>query len=442
MDGKQFDALARLVGEPTDRRLAVRSFTGGTLGAVLALIGVVPGPEEAAAHNKFKKCKKLKGRKKKACLKKAKKHAAQHANETPPPPQGDQAPPCTADFCPLPPECSQMDLEACTESLEASWLAEAEPCRDACRDPEAVECRACLAPIVEGWKAGAEACVAEACNFPASARPAPRQLSAKRERKASTARPNDQITAEAWWQRKCDKPCCYADVVEQSEDARDEWGVCMASAVASCFFSGPLCGGAALVCMAKLAYDTARWEARFGCVNGGSCQEGDVCCDDSFDQMCNGRCCHVSPGQQLSDVCCKGPSGGLTCCTNGASCCNGYCLGDAGGPWTPCGSGCCDPDHECCLGHCHPKDQGTWTECPMPSWTDRCCDGSEVCCNGSCREIAAGPWIECGDSCCNPEHECCNGNCYSIVGSPWTVCGDHCCERGTRCDDENHCTIA
>jgi hypothetical protein len=297
-----------------------------------------------------------------------------------------------------------------------------------------------LAPYVDGWKDEAEGCVAQACNLPLSARQATVESSSKRKQEASKLRARGQVTAESWWVRQCSTSCCYLDLMECIEDARDEWGVCMAGAVASCFFSGPLCGGAALACMAKLAYDDAKCHARDGCPDGGSCHEGDTCCPDSFDQMCNGRCCHVPPGGNLSDVCCMGQAG-LTCCTNGASCCNGLCLGDAAGPWTPCGNTCCDPDHQCCSGQCRPKDQGTWTECPMPSWPDRCCDGSEVCCNGSCREIAAGPWIECGDSCCDPDHQCCNGNCYSNVRGPWTTCGDHCCERGTHCDEDTQCSI-
>ena len=443
MDGTQFDALARFVGVPTTRRLAVRSFTGGTLGAALALLGLAPGPEETAAHDTRKKCRKLKGRKKKACLKKARKHAARHAGENqpppPPPPGGDQAPPCTAAACPLPPACSQAALENCTAALVAQWVTEAEPCRDACQDPEAAACRACLAPIVEAWAPEAETCVAQACGLPLAASRTTHPPT-RGGRTHAVARAGDEVTAQSWWTRNCQKPCCYLDYAECKEEARDDWGKCMLGAAAGCVFSGPICLGAMLGCMSILAYDDAACQEIKGCPDGGSCREGDICCRDSFDQLCNGRCCHVPPGGRLSDVCCNGPAG-LTCCTNGASCCNGHCLGDQAGPWAPCGTTCCDPNHTCCSGQCRAKTQGPWTECPIPSWPDRCCDGTDVCCNGSCRATADGPWTMCGDTCCDPNHECCNGDCRSNVRGPWTPCGDHCCERGTYCDANNECHL-
>ena len=80
MDGQQFDDLARAwVEGSAPRRNALRFLVGGALG----LLGW-HSLEEAAAHDTLKKCKKIKDKKKKkACIKKAKKHADQHAKETP-----------------------------------------------------------------------------------------------------------------------------------------------------------------------------------------------------------------------------------------------------------------------------------------------------------------------------------------------------------------------
>jgi hypothetical protein len=59
MDGERFDALARRVGEPTTRRAAVRSLSGGAFGVVLGLLG------RAESEAGKKKGKKNKGKKKK-----------------------------------------------------------------------------------------------------------------------------------------------------------------------------------------------------------------------------------------------------------------------------------------------------------------------------------------------------------------------------------------
>ena len=78
MDGEQFDELARtLVERQAPRRSAVRILAGSALG----LLGW-HGFDSASAHDTSKKCKKVKDKKKKkACIKKAKKHAGQHASE-------------------------------------------------------------------------------------------------------------------------------------------------------------------------------------------------------------------------------------------------------------------------------------------------------------------------------------------------------------------------
>ena len=79
MDGSHFDALTRTLSAPGSRRRAV----GGLLVGTLTLLG--NGLEETQAHDLLKKCKTLKGDKKKKCVKKAKAHNATHLTEVPPP---------------------------------------------------------------------------------------------------------------------------------------------------------------------------------------------------------------------------------------------------------------------------------------------------------------------------------------------------------------------
>lgn len=78
MEADRFDALARSLTNPRSRRGAL----GGLLLGTLGLLGV--RSEEVAAHNPKAKCKKKSGKAKQKCVKKAKKHNAAHANETPP----------------------------------------------------------------------------------------------------------------------------------------------------------------------------------------------------------------------------------------------------------------------------------------------------------------------------------------------------------------------
>lgn len=79
VDQDRFDDLARSLTNATPRRSAVRGLAGGLLAGLLGWGHV----EDAEAHDKTDKCKKLDGDKKKKCLKKAKKHKKKHANETP-----------------------------------------------------------------------------------------------------------------------------------------------------------------------------------------------------------------------------------------------------------------------------------------------------------------------------------------------------------------------
>ena len=108
MDAGRFDGLARSLATAGSRRRTLGSLLAGAIG-LLGLLDM--RPEEAAAHNPLKACKKKSGRAKKRCIKKAKKHNAQHATEAPAPapppcasaadgfPCPDDGNPCTDDFC-------------------------------------------------------------------------------------------------------------------------------------------------------------------------------------------------------------------------------------------------------------------------------------------------------------------------------------------------------
>jgi hypothetical protein len=99
MDADGFDSLARSLVASGSRRRAL----GGLLAGPLGLLGV--RSKEAAAHDPRKACKKKSGEAKRKCLKKAKKHNAQHASQTPSPDPcasctGDQV--CTGGQCVVP----------------------------------------------------------------------------------------------------------------------------------------------------------------------------------------------------------------------------------------------------------------------------------------------------------------------------------------------------
>jgi len=108
MDGSRFDTLTKTLAGMGSRRQTL----GGLLVASLALLGGAQ-PEETAAHDAKKKCKKKSGDAKKKCLKKAKQHNASHTTPLPteptlppggtvvtpppppPPPPGSPAATCT-----------------------------------------------------------------------------------------------------------------------------------------------------------------------------------------------------------------------------------------------------------------------------------------------------------------------------------------------------------
>jgi hypothetical protein len=74
MDADRLDSLARSLARSGRRRTLLCLLTGGALG-----LAGWPHADDAAAHNTLKKCKKIEDKKKrKACIKKAKKHNATH----------------------------------------------------------------------------------------------------------------------------------------------------------------------------------------------------------------------------------------------------------------------------------------------------------------------------------------------------------------------------
>jgi hypothetical protein len=126
MEISRFDDLTRALTESgRSRRGALRLLAG----AALALV-VGRQPEAAEAHNALKKCKKLKGRSKKKCVKKAKAHNATHAGT-----------PCSApDDCPPPAADLQCSEATCDQGT----------CGTRLKSPDQV-CRAaaCAGPTVE-----------------------------------------------------------------------------------------------------------------------------------------------------------------------------------------------------------------------------------------------------------------------------------------------------
>jgi hypothetical protein len=139
MDSARFDRLTRSLGTAASRRWALAAVLSGSLG----LLGR-QGMNDTAAHDLKKTCKTKSGDAKKKCLKKAKRHNAQHANETAPPagcPTGTQAcgieclKPCTGFTSrnPFTCKCCGITGKPCTEGSEC--------CNDICPagDPRVCE---------------------------------------------------------------------------------------------------------------------------------------------------------------------------------------------------------------------------------------------------------------------------------------------------------------
>lgn len=77
MDGTRFDNLARRFAVPVSRRWSLLSLVAGLTGAAVLPLG---SSEDliAEAHDALKKCKGKKGKKKKNCIKRAKRHNKTH----------------------------------------------------------------------------------------------------------------------------------------------------------------------------------------------------------------------------------------------------------------------------------------------------------------------------------------------------------------------------
>ena len=117
MDDVRFDSLARALTDAHSRRCAL----GGLLAWALGLLGVLS--QEVEAHDPVKACKKKSGDAKKKCLKKAKKHNAQHASETSlPPPSSPTSPPASPISPPPSVECvGQPTATPCTGGAGECW---------------------------------------------------------------------------------------------------------------------------------------------------------------------------------------------------------------------------------------------------------------------------------------------------------------------------------
>ena len=105
MDADRFDALSRSLTTAGSRRHALTAALG---------VAVAPlfGGADADAHDLSKKCKKKSGDAKKKCVKKAKKHNAQHASEVSPLPLPPEPPPLLPAPPPLPaPFCTRTGID-------------------------------------------------------------------------------------------------------------------------------------------------------------------------------------------------------------------------------------------------------------------------------------------------------------------------------------------
>src|SRR5688500_2145816 len=123
MDTQKFDALTRRLADGQTRSLRTAGSRRPVLVGLLAgAIGLLDWgeAEEAGAHNILKKCKKIKDKaKKKACVKKAKKHNATHttlipSSPPPPPPCGGTCSGDTPQCCAETGFCASLDETCCS----------------------------------------------------------------------------------------------------------------------------------------------------------------------------------------------------------------------------------------------------------------------------------------------------------------------------------------
>lgn len=284
MDADRFDSLVKALSLSAARR----GFAAGLLGGGLAnLAGLLQGDARSRRGDRELTAEKRKKKKKKKKRK----------NPQNPQPQ-DQAPTCTADACPLPPNCSQSALESCANPLRDAMIADAEPCRAVCSTGNSDTCQACLRPVVEEYQPRVQACVVQSCD-PIGV---PRAL----------AQADPRVQAEsAWWRRLCDRPCCPNEFYSCVEDLDHEFLACFGAALFSCF-GGPACGLAMLGCAIRAAYNNTRCHDRYGCVDWGGCNEDGTCCAPRTHACSFGGCCHNA------DKCCaRSPTG---CCPGNSQC--------------------------------------------------------------------------------------------------------------------------
>jgi hypothetical protein len=135
MDIETFDALSRRLADGQTRSLRTAGSRRPVLvGLVAGAIGLMDwrGAEEAGAHDTLTKCKKIKNKaKKKACVKKAKKHNATHttlipSSPPPPPPCGGTCAGDTPQCCPATTQdpsgvCAGVGADCCSSTEGGGW---------------------------------------------------------------------------------------------------------------------------------------------------------------------------------------------------------------------------------------------------------------------------------------------------------------------------------
>ena len=288
MDDKRFDALAKFVGEPTTRRWAFRSLTGGAFGAVLGLLGLT----ETEAGKKGKKKRggggggggndgKGKGKGKKPSCSGLRKCGKRCCGKR--------------QFC-----CDDARKVCCPDNAECCNVG---PGTGACCSPP----NRCAKPI------GNDAAPSECC-------PPERQFTGFgviRCCPGGTRSLGTEISSD-------DGPCCP----EEKYCSTSQTG-------------GKCCPDIAPVCLDR---NTGQC-----CDEGNAC--GDTCCAPPFSQCCNGDCRHDDFGPWTpcgGTLCCWE---GRECCAGGACCdpATQVCVPDCLGPGMPncCpkeNPGCCDND--------------------------------------------------------------------------------------------------
>jgi hypothetical protein len=298
MDANRFDALVKTLSLGVARRGMVISLLGGALAPLLASHETAARRHTgrrahrddglSAEKRKKKKCKKCG-----SCKKCKKGKCKPKADGTPcsggscqggacqP---GDQAPPCTDESCPLPPECSQQDFDACSGALVEAIIEDVEACQSVCQDVNSAMCQECLEPIAAARMPEAEACIAESCGL---------GLQSFRMVGVQGSQRSTREAKEAWFTRTCERPCCFTAYKACQEDAAYQSLLCTAAAIVGTALSGPGGAVAYAFCLIRLAYGLKLCYDRNWCVEG-TCIEGDKCCP-AGQSGCGNLCCE--PGR-------------------------------------------------------------------------------------------------------------------------------------------------